>query len=257
MSIPLPNIPVGGRLRYFKKKWKRLTSDPVILKMVNGVHIDVTKDIPPCPAKHPLIFSKEEQAATDEHIKLLLAKNDVVPSRRKPGDHVSTIFLHPKKTGGFRMILNLKDFNKLVEKIKLKMETLQHILDLVTENCYMTSIDLIDTYLTLTIALIHQKFLKFVWKGQVYMYIVLPFGLTSAPRLFTKILKPIISFLRKQGHIIVCYLDDAWQKAETYNECLKTCAATYNLFVECGFLPNPKKSSLVPQQTIDNSQICS
>ena len=126
-----------------------------------------------------------------------------------------------------------------------------HILDLVTPNCFMTSIDLEDAYLTLAIALKHRKFLKFTWRGKIYMYIVLPFGLTSAPRIFTKILKPLLGLLRKQGYTVAAYLDDSFQKGDTFSSSLKTCAATFNMFVSDGFLPNFKKSSLVPAQCIE------
>ena len=37
--------------------------------------------------------------------------------------------------------------------------------------------------MTLPVSHLYCHFLKFKWGGQLYMYIVLPFGLTSAPRL--------------------------------------------------------------------------
>ena len=80
---------------------------------------------------------------------------------------------------------------------------------------------------------------------------VLPFGLTSAPRIFTKILKPIINHLQKKGYIVFFYLDDSLQKAPTFDTCLQTCFSTYNLLVQSGFLPNHSKSSLIPSQYID------
>ena len=36
VSIPHPDIPVGGRLQHFRKQWESVTSDPEILKMVSG-----------------------------------------------------------------------------------------------------------------------------------------------------------------------------------------------------------------------------
>ena len=38
-------------------------------------------------------------------------------------------------------------------------------------------------------------------------FLGLPFGLKSAPRIFTKLLKPAATFLRKQGYRIIIYLD--------------------------------------------------
>ena len=95
-----------------------------------------------------------------------------------------------------------------------------------------------------------QKYLKFSWNNQLYQYTCLPFSLTSAPRLFTKLLKPLIAHLCKQAHTVVFYLDDGWQSGPTYNQCLDTCIATYNL-ISCGFLPNFSKSHLTPSTHIE------
>ena len=45
-----------------------------------------------------------------------------------------------------------------------------------------------------------------IW-GNLYKYTCLPNGLSSAPRIFTKILKPVFSALSKEGHQIMGYLD--------------------------------------------------
>ena len=42
----------------------------------------------------------------------------------------------------------------------------------------------------------------FQFEGQLYMFVCLPDELTSAPRLFTKILKPIFEALHKEGNEI-------------------------------------------------------
>jgi len=47
---------------------------------------------------------------------------------------------------------------------------------------------------------------SFVWEGKHYKFQSLPFGLSSAPRVFTKTLKPVIAWLRQIGLLV--YLDD-------------------------------------------------
>ena len=97
----------------------------------------------------------------------------------------------------------------------------------------------------------YQKYLKFYWKGVLYKYIVMPFGLCSAPRIFTKLLKPPLSILRTQGIVINMYLDDSWQIGLSYDEAVLVTTRVYELFVKCGFLPNHKKSVLIPTQKLD------
>lgn len=63
----------------------------------------------------------------------------------------------------------------------------------------MASIDLKDAYLSVTIWEGHQKYLRFVWNSQLYEFQCLPFGLCSSPRVFTKLLKPVLARLCHQG----------------------------------------------------------
>ena len=103
------------------------------------------------------------------------------------------------------MILNLIKFSKFIEKIHFKMETIETVLQLVTPNCFKRSVDLNDACLMISFWFSDSQYLKFFWKGQLYMYLVIPFGLTSAPHLFTKFLKPTLAHL---GFVITFYLDD-------------------------------------------------
>ena len=61
------------------------------------------------------------------------------------GQIVSNIFVKEKKDGTYRMILNLREMNKMLEKTHFKMETLESAISLMKKECYFTSIDLKDT----------------------------------------------------------------------------------------------------------------
>ena len=86
------------------------------------------------------------------------------------------------------MILNLKNLNLHVEYNKFKMDTLQSILKLVTSGCYMATVDLKDAYYSVPVAQEHRKYLRFIWRSKLYQYTCFPNGLSSAPRLFTKLM---------------------------------------------------------------------
>ena len=55
----------------------------------------------------------------------------------------------------------------------------------------MASIGLSDDYYSVPVALTDQKYLLFKFEGQLYKFVCLPNGLSSAPRIFTKLLKPV------------------------------------------------------------------
>lgn len=87
--------------------------------------------------------------------------------------------------------------------------------------------------------------------GQIWQYKALPNGLTSAPRLFTKLLKPILGLLRSQNHIVMAYLDDILIFGVTKELAEVTVKATKTLFEKLGFLIHPVKSKLTPTKVID------
>ena len=64
---------------------------------------------------------------------------------------------------------------------------------------WLASIDLKDAYFHIPIYRGHWKYLRFCIAGKVYQFLVLPFGLSSAPRVFTKILLALIAYLHSQG----------------------------------------------------------
>ena len=75
-------------------------------------------------------------------------------------------------------------------------------------------------------------------------------GLACAPRLFTKLLKPVYSTLRSQGHLSVGYIDDSYLQGNTIQNCQNNIQKTVNLFTSLGFLVHPEKSVLVPTQKL-------
>ncbi|XP_069610927.1 uncharacterized protein [Ranitomeya imitator] len=76
----------------------------------------------------------------------------------------------------------------------------------------MAVIDLKDAYYLIPIHWEYQKYLSVALyvQGQVkhYQYTALPFGLSKAPRVFTKVMVEVMSYLRSRDIVIVPYLDD-------------------------------------------------
>ena len=58
-------------------------------------------------------------------------------------------------------MLNLKNVNKHVTHRHFRMDTLNRALGMVRNNCYMASIDLIDAYYSVPVAIVDQKYLMF------------------------------------------------------------------------------------------------
>ena len=109
---------------------------------------------------------------------------------------------------GQRPVINLKGLNQFVRTEHFKMEGLHLLPDLLQPGDWMVKLDLKDAYLQVLIHQEHQPLLTLQWKENFYMFKCLPFGLSAAPRVFTKVFKPIVGFLRQVGCCLIIYLDD-------------------------------------------------
>ncbi|KAL0861715.1 hypothetical protein ABMA27_009196 [Loxostege sticticalis] len=128
------------------------------------------------------------------------------------------------------------------------MEDYRTATKLMSPNCYMASVDLQDAYFLINMHESSKKYLRFKFEQHTYEFQCLPFGLSSAPYIFTKLLKPVVSYLRSKGFFIVNYLDDFLCLGSSYSDCLNCVTETVNLLTNLGFVINHQKSQLIPSQ---------
>lgn len=172
---------------------------------------------------------------------------DAIQIHKPDGDNfLSPIFLVPKSNGDKRFILNLKQLNKFVETHHFKMEDYRTVTKLMTRGCYMASIDLKDAYFLLPVHKSFRKYLCFQYRDCTYEFTCLPFGLCTAPYVFTKLLKPVMEHLRNKNILSVIFLDDYMCFGQSYSECEKNVRITLDLLQSLGFIINKEKSCLVP-----------
>jgi len=245
----------AGRLRYYVNEWKKLTTDPFILDLVQGAHIKFSEGAQLGQLKEirPYNMSDVEVKIVDEEINRLLDKGVIKKIVKGEERFLSNVFIRQKKNGKYRLILNLKELNEEIEYKKFKMETLETIVKLVRPNCFMASLDLSDAYYTVPVAREHQKYLCFPWvdhtgNKSIYAFTCFPNGLTSAPRDFTKLLKPPLASLRLSGVTIAAYIDDTYLQGETETECLRNVQMARELLEKLGFVINIEKSVFQPTQ---------
>ena len=114
----------------------------------------------------------------------------------------------------------------------------------------MTTLDLKDAYLSVPVHKDSQKYLQFLWRNKCYAFQGLCFGLNTAPRIFTKLLKLVAAFLCKRGVRMILYLDDFLILGSTYQEAQSHTAMAVSLLESLGFTVNLEKSCLIPTQII-------
>ena len=130
------------------------------------------------------------------------------------------------------------------------MDTMVTAISMIRSFSYFASVDIKDAYYCLPIDNNDQKYLKFMWQGDLYKYTCLPNGLGSAPRIFTKVMKVAFSQLRAQGLESALYIDDCWLQGKDFKCCQNNVVKTVKLLQSLGFIIHPTKSSLTPTQSI-------
>lgn len=241
---------IGGRLRLYSNNWEKITSDSFILQTVNGLKLDLNSQVYQQSPPFPIRMNEVEKEAVDKEIQKLLSKNVIEVSQHEDNEFISNLFTRAKKDGGLRMILNLRELNKNIDYQHFKMDTFETALKLVTEDCYMASIDLKDAYFSVPVCDDDQKYLKFLWRNTLFKFKALPNGLASGPRIFTKLLKPVFATLRMRGHVIVGYIDDTLIIGNCPNDVKLAVSDTVELLEQLGFTINKEKSIFTPTKEI-------
>ena len=116
------------------------------------------------------MFSDEEIQTVNQETKELLQKGAIQPTKRSNCRFVSNIFLIPKKSGGLRPVINLKDLNTFVRYEHFKMENIKLVKEIIQSNDFLTSIDLKDAYFAIPMCEIDQSYLCFSWENQFYRF---------------------------------------------------------------------------------------
>lgn len=142
-------------------------------------------------------------------------------------------------------------------------ENFKAVLELIQEKDYFTRIDLQKAYFSVPMNPLFRRIPKFVWDGQLYHFVCLPFCLSSVPRLFTKISKPIFAWFRQQGIRCLHYIDDLLNMNQDRDICIENTKMIAETLQSLGFTINNKKSVFEPTQKItffgfliDSVQFC-
>ena len=255
-NVNMTSPQVGARLLFYHRKWFSITSDQWVLDTLkNGLRMEFlqypgTRLRETCVPRDGI-----QESVIVEEINVLLEKSviELVPLKEENQGFYSTIFIVPKRQGGLRPILNLRPLNQMVVPKHFKMETLRSIMKALKKGDYAVTLDLTDAYFHIPIHAEFKKFLRFKFLGQSFQFRAMPFGLRSAPRVFTKIMSVLGAFLRKKIIHIFMYLDDWLLINSDKAILLKQLENVLDLVQGLGLLVNLKKSMLTPTQNLEYS----
>ena len=210
-------------------------------------HSDPSCLFPSTPPSEDFVILREE-------IQSLLQKQAICQVPVSMKGFYSNMFTVPKKDGGQRLVINLKHQNKFVKSEYFKMEGLHTVKALWRQNDWMAKVDLKDAFFMVPIAPQHCNLLLFRLEGRTYHFKCLPFSLCTAPRVFTKILKPCVEMLKSLGIRLVIYMDDMLLMASSKQTLMEHVQLTMYLLENLGFIINSKKSIFpIPRNRISGN----
>jgi hypothetical protein len=134
---------------------------------------------------------------------------------------------HPV-SGKRRLVQDLRWINGHLPNVKFRMESLHTELgDIVQLDDLLFTTDIAKAYYCLAMHPDAQQYLGWEWKGEYYMPTCLVFGLAPAPRIFTKIMRPMMAFFRSLGVRVLGMIDDyMWAAKEAGIIALRTAVQT-------------------------------
>ena len=100
------------------------------------------------------------------------------------------MLLAPKKDRSYKPTVDVWELNKSIRWEHFEMEAIHLVKDLLQKGEWLVKLDLKYVYFSVPI---HQEY---AGRGRlIYQFNCLPFGLSSGPRVFTKIMFPVIAWL--------------------------------------------------------------
>ena len=234
-------IPVGGRLRRFRNRWKfdRWATS----RVSSGLGWEWLVDRLP-KFRH---FKQKSTPILREFVKELLDEKAI--RRVNAIWFQGRLFTVPKKgTNKLRVILDLSRLNKFIHCDKFRMLTVSQVHTLLPQNAYAISIDLTDAYWHVPIARQFTPYLGFRLGNRKYAFQSMPFGLNIVPKVFTKLAAKVVKELRNWGIQVAAYLDDWIVWASSAEECSRMASETIPFLQSLGFQIKEKKSRRQPAQ---------
>ena len=245
---------VRGRLAKCISEWEGISAPGFILEVIReGYQIPFLSLPPPKHSDNNLSAIKEKDFVS-EAVRDLLKMNCIEELDEAP-DIVNPLSLSTQSSGKKRLILDLRHVNLYVYKQKFKCEDLKVALSIISRGYSLFKFDLKSGYHHVEVFPEHRKFLAFRWgfgDGVIcyFQFAVLPFSLSSAPCLFTKLFKPVIKMWRSNGIPKIVFLDDGLGRGATKLTAKIHSLKVHSDLIRFGFIVNLAKSRWDPSHVI-------
>ena len=169
-----------------------------------GDHMPITLTDPKVVVNQtPYRIPHARQEQLDSVIKDML--NNRIITRSKSNFN-SPLIIVPKPGGEIRPCVDYRKLNSVTERITYPIPRISELLNSLGNTNYITSLDLAAAFHQIPIKAEDRHKTAFTFNNSKYQFERIPFGLTSAPGFFSRIINEVLSEVL--GHGTLVYLDD-------------------------------------------------
>ena len=255
---PLQPIAWGRALRSVPD---RAFVDFLMRGITDGFHIGVRQGAPLQPAKRNLKSAEDNSDVITAYLDREVALGRLA---RLPSQHglspqmiqISPFGAIPKKhrPDKWRLIVDLSSpegfsVNDGIAKplCSVSYASVDHavrLVQLLGKGCLLAKLDLKEAYRAVPVHPTDQRLLAVAWRGVTYLDRALPFGLRSAPKIFSALTDAMMWILYERGvQAALHYLDDFLLLGPAgLTGCQQALSTTLNLCSELGFPVAPDKT---------------
>lgn len=165
-----------------------------------------------------------------------MVKNGIIVKQTEPTKAVSPMVV-VKKKGKIRICIDPTDINKNVMRRHFPLTTIDEISARIQNSKYFTKLDCQKGFWQIKLSKRTQKYLTFATPWGRFSYLVLPFGLCSAPEIFQQIMSEMLCDFKN----VEVSMDDILVHAETLQQLNNIQSKVLKKIENSGFTLNKDK----------------
>jgi len=254
-DTPLRDVPIFKRLFLRFAVWNMLSLSNLVRGMLEeGLDLSFYLSSTPHQSLTDRSILYKRQSSDPKFLETLqdLCVSGVLS--RVPENLVSKVFvLHtfpvPKPDRTIRPVVDWRPLNSLLRCDHFQMEGIRTVFSLVQRGDFLIKLDIEKAYWHVRLSESSARLGAVFFRDTIWHFNCMAFGLSIAPRLFTKHLVPVVEHLRGVHHFrMVVYLDDFIQCNQSASVLKLEGATTSRLLENLGWLLSPTKCMLNPSQ---------
>ena len=151
-----------------------------------------------------------------------------------------------KKNGKWRWVVDFRQLNNITRKDSFPIPNIVELLSYLSGSKYFTSLDLAAAFHSIPIRQVDQEKLSFSALDQSYRFVRMPFGLTSAPNTWARLVINVLQHIPKTKLIV--FFDDLLIHSPTMTDHLSTLKSVLTAISQAGLRINLEKSDWIKTQ---------